>query len=123
HISIRGITIKDSPNYAISFLGCDYVDIDGVTILNSHADGINPDSCRYVRIANSFIGSWDDGICLKASLALGRPRPTEHLTVTNCHIASSSNNIKLGTESSGDFKDIAISNCVIFRRAENATRD
>ena len=123
HISIRGITVRDSPNYAISFLGCDYVDVDGVTILNSYADGIDPDSSRYVRIANSFIDSYDDGICPKASLALGKPRSTEHLTVTNCNIASSSNNIKLGTESSGDFKDIAISNCTIFRRAQNASRD
>ena len=123
HISIRGITVRDSPNYAISFLGCDYVDVDGVTILNSYADGIDPDSSRYVRIANSFIDSYDDGICPKASLVLGKPRSTEHLTVTNCNIASSSNNIKLGTESSGDFKDIAISNCTIFRRPQNASRD
>src|SRR5437867_11104956 len=123
HVSIRGITVKNSPNYAISLLGCDYVDVDGVTVLNSYADGIDPDSSRYVRIANSFIDSYDDGICPKASLALGKPRSTEHLTVTNCNIASSSNNIKLGTESSGDFKDIAISNCTIFRRSQNASRD
>jgi len=115
-IAIRGVTIKDAPNYAISFLGSDYIDVDGVTILNAYADGIDPDSSRYVRIANCFIDSHDDAICPKASLALGKPRPTEHLTVTNCVLSTSCNNIKLGTESSGDFKNLAFSNCAMFPR-------
>jgi polygalacturonase len=33
-VTIRGITILDSPNYCISLLGTDYVVIDGVTIRN-----------------------------------------------------------------------------------------
>ena len=123
HVTIRGITIKNAPNYAISFLGVDYADVDGVTILNGYADGIDPDSSRHVRISNCSIDSWDDAICPKASLALGKPRSTEHITVTNCSLSSSSNNFKIGTESSGDFKNIALSNCVMFRRAQNASRD
>ncbi len=123
HVTLRGITIRNAPNYAISFLGVDYADVDGVTIRNGYADGIDPDSSRFVRISNCFVDSWDDAICLKASLALGRPRATEHVTVTNCHLASSSNNFKMGTESSGDFRNIALSNCVMFRPQQNASRD
>ncbi|HYM10132.1 MAG TPA: glycoside hydrolase family 28 protein [Bryobacterales bacterium] len=123
HVTIRGVTVKNSPNYAVSFLGCDYVVVDGVTVLNSYADGIDPDSSRYVRISNCFVDSSDDAICPKTSLALGHPRSTEHLVVTNCNLSTSSNNFKLGTESSGDFKDIAFSNCVMFRRERNAARD
>jgi len=117
HIAIRGITVRNAPNYSISFLGCDYVDVDGVTILNGYADGIDPDCSRFVRISNCFIESRDDAICPKTSLALGRRRPTEHVTVTNCILSSRTNNFKLGTESSGDFKDIALSNCVMFQMA------
>jgi polygalacturonase len=115
-VAIRGVTVKNAPNYSISFLGCDWVDVDGVTILNGYSDGIDPDSSRYVRISNCFIDSWDDAICPKASLALGAPRSTEHVTVTNCVLSTSCNNIKLGTESSGDFKNLAFSNCAMFRR-------
>ena len=115
-VAIRGLTIKNAPNYSISFLGCDWVEVDGVTVLNAYSDGIDPDSSRYVRISNCFIDSWDDAICPKASLALGTPRSTEHVTVTNCVLSTSCNNIKLGTESSGDFKNLAFSNCVMFRR-------
>jgi hypothetical protein len=123
HVAIRGITVKNAPNYSISFLGCDDVDVDGVTILNGYADGIDPDCSRNVRIANCFIDSWDDGICLKTSLALGERRATENVTVTNCVLTSSSNELKLGTESSGNFKNIAISNCALFPRRDPAKCD
>jgi len=116
-ISIRGVTIRDSPNYAISLLGCDYADIDGVTILNSFCDGIDPDNSRYVRIANCYVDSWDDAICPKASLALGERRGTEHVVITNCVLRTSCNNFKLGTESGGNFKNIAFSNSVMLPRA------
>lgn len=119
HVSIRGITVRNAPNYSISFIGTDHIDIDGVRILNGYADGIDPDSSKYVRIANSYIDSWDDAICPKASLALGKPRATEHLVVTNCILRSASNNFKFGTESGGDFKDVAFSNSTMLRRANS----
>lgn len=116
HVSVRGVTVQNSPNYAVSFLGCDYVHVEGVTVLNSYADGIDPDCCRYVRIANCFIDSHDDAICPKASLALGVQRPTEHITVTNCVTRTSCNHFKLGTESESGFRNIAVSNLVMLPR-------
>ncbi len=40
-------------------------------------------------------------------------RPCENVVITNCVAASRCNPIKLGTESNGGFKNIAISNCTI----------
>src|SRR5262249_39545474 len=118
HVTIRGITVQNSPNYSISLWGSDYVDIDGVTVLNSYADGIDPDSCRYVLIANSYIDSHDDAICPKASPSMGmdKKRPVEHLNVTNCILRTDASNFKFGTESSGDFRDVAVSNITMSPR-------
>jgi polygalacturonase len=115
-ISIRGLTFRDAPNYTISFLGSDYIDIEGVTILNAYADGIDPDSSRYVRIRNCYIDAWDDTICPKASHALGYKRSVENLTVTNCVLTTNSNHFKFGTESGGDFKNIAFTNSACYHR-------
>jgi hypothetical protein len=115
-VTVRGVTILDAPNYAISLLGTDFVTIDGVTILNGYSDGIDPDCCHNVRIANCHIESWDDAIVPKASFSLGRRRSVENLTVTNCALATNCNAFKLGTESGGDFRNIAVSNCVLFAR-------
>jgi polygalacturonase len=124
-VIIRDVTVKNAPNYAVSFLGCDGVVIDGVTVDNSYSDGIDPDCSRNVRISNCFVDCYDDGICLKASLALGVPQTTENVTVTNCVVSSASNQFKLGTESNGGFKNIALSNCAFYARTKGtpARRD
>lgn len=113
-ITIRDVTILNAPNYCISMLGCDDVTIDGVTIRNAYCDGIDPDGCRYVRISNCHIESWDDAIVLKSSFALGERRPTEYVTVTNCVLSTSCNAFKLGTESGGDFRSITACNLVMY---------
>lgn len=116
YVTIQGITVQNSPNYSVSFWGCDYVNVIGVTVLNGYADGIDPDSSRYVRISNCYVESSDDAICPKASPSMGYARPTEHLTVTNCVLRTHSNNFKFGTESSGDFKNVAVSNLTMLPR-------
>jgi len=113
-ILIRDLRIENAPNYNISLLGCDFVDILGVTIRNGYCDGIDPDSCRQVRIANCSVESWDDAIVLKSSPALGYLRATEQVTVTGCILSTTCNALKLGTESSGGFRDILFQNCSLF---------
>lgn len=112
HVNISGITIRNAPSYNISLLGCDFVTIHGVTIQNGFSDGIDPDSSRNVRISNCFVESVDDAICLKASGALGERRATENVTIDNCVLRTASIHFKCGTESCGDFRNIAVSNCV-----------
>jgi hypothetical protein len=112
-VEIRGIRLINAPNYNISMLGSEFVNIDGVTILNGYCDGIDPDSCRNVRISNCHIESYDDAIVPKASFSLGERRACENITVTNCYLATECNAFKLGTESGGDFKRIAVTNCVM----------
>jgi len=118
HITIRDLTIENASNYNISLLGCDHVEIRGVTIRNGYSDGIDPDGCRDVRIAGCHVESRDDAIVLKASLALGVPRSTEDVVVTDCNLVNIRNGLKIGTESSGDFKNIVFRNCTLSGRPE-----
>lgn len=115
-ISVRGITIRNAPNYNISFAGTDHIEVEGVKLINGFADGVDFDGCRYVRVANCYIDAWDDAVCPKASWALGKPRATEHLVVTNCVLRTSCNHFKFGTETAGDLRDVAVSNCVMLKR-------
>jgi hypothetical protein len=115
-LSIRGVSIHNAPNYAVSLLGCENVDVDGVQIINGYSDGIDPDCSRFVRISNCYVDAYDDAICLKSSQALGRPRMTEHITVTNSVLRTNCNHLKMGTESRGGFRNIAISNCTLLGR-------
>ena len=118
HVTIRDLTLENAPNYNISLLGCEHVDIRGVTIRHGYADGIDPDCCRYVRIAGCRVESRDDAIVLKSSLALGVRRPTEYVVVTDCKLVNVRNGLKIGTESCGDFRDIVFRNCTLAGRAD-----
>jgi hypothetical protein len=119
-VTVRGITILHSPNYCVSLGGCEDILVDGVTIRAAYADGIDPDCCRRVRIANCDVESDDDAVCLKTSFLLGEARSTEDVLVSNCRMQSPSNCFKLGTESTGDFRRIVVSNCIFAGLPEGA---
>lgn len=116
HITVRGLTLRNAPSYNISLIGSEDVDLENLRLLNGYADGIDPDDSRFVRIANCYIDTWDDAICAKASLALGRRLATEDLVVTNCILITSNNGFKFGTESEGDLRNVTFSNCVVMHR-------
>jgi len=116
NVTIRGLTIGNAANYNISLLGCERVDIVGVTILNGYSDGIDPDCCRRVRIANCRIESRDDAIAIKTSFSLGYRSATRDVSVTGCHLTTIHNALKVGTESTGDFRNIEFRNCTVVGR-------
>jgi hypothetical protein len=122
-VRIAGVRVLNAPNYAVSLLGCEKVEIDGVTVEGAHADGIDPDCCTDVRITNCTVDAADDGICLKASHALGERRTTERVLVSDCTVRSSSNALKLGSESSSGFRDVTFRRCTLLgRRAPEVPR-
>jgi hypothetical protein len=116
-ISIRGITVRNAPNYNISLIAADHVEIEGVRLINGFADGVDPDNCHFVRITNCYIDAADDAICPKASWAAGRPpRGTSHIVVANTITRTSANHFKFGTESAGDLRNVSVTNCVMLSR-------
>lgn len=113
HVTLRDFTILYSDSWACHLRRCEKVVIDALTILNNYfrtnSDGIDPESCRDVRISNCHITAGDDCICLKTTGGT----PCEDIVVTNCTTESVATAIKLGTGSEGDFRNIVISNCTV----------
>lgn len=113
NVRIRDVTMRNSDSWTLHLRRCEDAIVDGVTILNNfyrtNTDGINPDSCRNVRIANCNIVAGDDCICLKARDG----HPCEDIVVTNCNTESVATAMKLGTESSADFRNVLITNCTV----------
>ncbi len=118
-VTVREVTLTKSAFWTVHLVGCRDVLIDGVRILNdlrmANCDGIDPDHCRNVRIANCHIEAADDCIVFKNTLAAMKYGPCENITVTNCTLTSTSAAIKFGTESEDVFRNILVENCVISR--------
>jgi polygalacturonase len=117
-VLIRDLTIHDSPSWTVHPVLCDDVDIQGLTILNPphswNTDGIDPESCRNVRIRDCYISTGDDCIMLKSGYKQipGKPfMPTENVAVTNCTFNAGGCGVGIGSETAGGVRNVAISNC------------
>ena len=119
HLSILQVTLTNSAFWTTHLIGCEDVLIDGIRILNNlrlaNCDGIDPDHCKNVRIANCHIESADDCIVFKNTESALQYGPCENIVVTNCTMISTSAAIKFGTESEAPFRNISIQNCNISR--------
>ena len=136
NVTIRDITIRHGGHFAILATGVDNFTVDNVK-MDTNRDGIDVDACRNVRLSNLTVNSpFDDGICLKSSYGLGVARATENVTIANCQVSGydegtyldgtykrtvkyggaqdrgPTGRIKFGTESSGGFRNITITNSV-----------
>jgi polygalacturonase len=112
NITIKDVHLQNSAFWMQHYLGCEYLNIDGVKIWNhsnKNNDMMDIDGCSYVTITNIIGDSDDDGITIKST----SPKPSQYITISNCVLSSHCNALKLGTESTGGFRNIAISNCVI----------
>lgn len=139
----KNITLKDFSMLRCGHFALLATGVDNLSIINlkvdTNRDGFDIDCCKNVRIMGCSVNSpWDDAIVLKASYALGSFRDTENVTISDCYVTGYdrgtmldatwqrdepqapdhgyvTGRIKLGTESSGGFKNIAITNCIFER--------
>jgi polygalacturonase len=134
NVTLRDFSILQGGWFGLLATGVDNLTVDNLRI-DTNRDGMDFDCCKNVRVSNCTVNSpWDDGICPKSSYALGYPRITENMTITNCMVtggyqlgsvldgtwkphapgtkAYRTGRIKLGTESNGGFRNITVSNCV-----------
>jgi polygalacturonase len=121
NVLVEGVTLTNSPSWTINPVRCDNVTVDKVTIQNPpdspNTDGINPDSCRNVHISNCHVDVGDDCVTLKSGIETEPPElraSCENITITNCTMVHGHGGVVIGSEMSGDVRNVLISNCVFL---------
>jgi len=119
-VRIAGVSFVDSPSWTMHPVQCERLVIDGVYIRTSlrdgvWADGIDPDGCSDVRIANCTIETGDDALVFYSMDWFGPARPCENITVTNCRLSSASSAIKFCDGNIAGIRNVTIDNCVITK--------
>ncbi len=138
NVTVKDVSMEHCGHFAILATGVDNLHVLNVKV-DTNRDGFDIDCCRNVRITDCTVNCpWDDAIVLKASYGLGYFKDTENVTISGCYVSgydkgsvldgkwetdeavapdhgSNTGRIKLGTESSGGFKNIAITNCIFER--------
>jgi polygalacturonase len=121
NVLIEGVTCTNSPAWTVNPVRCENVNIRGLTIINPpnspNTDGINPDSCRLVRISDCYVSVGDDCITIKAGAQHERDdlrAPCRDIAITNCVLLRGHGGIVIGSEMSGGVRNVVISNCVFI---------
>ena len=139
NITLKDFTIDEGGHFCILATGVDGLTISGIKA-DTGRDGIDIDCCTDVLIENCTVNSpWDDAIVMKSSYALGYYKDCKNITIRGCNISGyatgsmlsgellpvqaspehskplnrSSGRIKFGTESSGGFKHVRVSDCTL----------
>jgi polygalacturonase len=117
-VRIENLAFLHSPSWTMHLYACERVNIDGVYIYTSQrdgvwADGIDPDGCKDMRIANCTIETGDDAIVFYSYTIYGPALPCENITITNCRLSSSSSAIKFCDCNFNAIRNVTIDNCVI----------
>jgi hypothetical protein len=133
NVTIRDVKLVNSASWVQYYQSCTNLLIDGITVDSRenpdiedkryhlvpgrNTDGLDLIDCSFVRVSNSFINSGDDAICIKS---FDPAQGSRHITVSNCTVSSNASGIKIGTESSGAFEDITISNVTVYDTRNDA---
>ena len=111
-IVVKDVTLRNAACWMQHYLGCDRIRIDGIKVYNRNHlnnDALDLDGCHDVVVTNMISDSDDDNITLKST----SPRLCENITISNCVLSTHCNAVKMGTETTGGFRNININNIVV----------
>lgn len=118
NILLDGVTFQNSPAWNIHPLMSENIIINNITVRNpwysQNGDGIDIESCKNTLIVNSSFDVGDDAICMKSGKNEdGRQRamPTENVIVSNCVVYHGHGGFVVGSEMSGDIRNISVTDC------------
>ncbi len=125
-VTLRDVTLTNSPSWTVHPHLCKDVTIDNLSIFNPsdspNTDGINPESCTNVRISNCHIDVGDDCIAIKAGTEETAERVAcENITISNCTMVHGHGGVVIGSEMSGNVRNVVITNCV-FKHTDRGIR-
>ena len=118
-VTLRGITLTNSPFWTLHPLFSDHLLFDGIKVQNPYdapnTDGIDIESCTDVKVLNSFVFVGDDGIALKSGSGpdgIADNRPTQRIEVRGCTVKAAHGGAVIGSETAAEISDLIVMDSV-----------
>jgi len=107
NFTLYRITLRNSPNFHVSYSGGNGFTVWGVKVYSPknarNTDGIDPGNSTNVTITYSWIDTGDDNVAIKAGAGL----PTTHMTIAHNHFYSG-HGMSIGSETNGGASAIRV---------------
>ncbi len=118
NIRIQGITVQNTPSWAIHPYYSKNLGFYDIKILNPadapNTDGLDPESCEHLEIIGVHFSVGDDCIAIKSGkiyMAKNHFRPTRNLEIRNCLMEKGHGAVVFGSEISGGAENVRVSKC------------
>lgn len=117
NISIQDLTFVNSPSWTLHPLESNSVLITNVTVHNPsdspNTDGLDPESCSNVRVLGCTFDVGDDCIAIKSGTEqTTRKSACRGIIISGCNMLHGHGGVVLGSEMSGDIRNVVITGCV-----------
>lgn len=131
NLTIKGITMIDSPGWNLCITKTEGVEIDGVNMISweLNGDGIDIVSCTNVEISNCFIRTYDDCITLKCRFIVSPITDVSNVKIHDCLIwPDYARGVVVGPEagninSPGRIHNIEIYDCIFLQHGAGTSGD
>lgn len=128
HINFMGITLTNSPSWTIHPFYSDNLGFYNITEINPadspNTDGLDPESCRNIKVLGVHFSLGDDCIAIKSGkIYMGSKyhRASENLEIRHCLMENGHGAVTVGSEMSGGVKNVLVEDC-IFRHTDRGLR-
>lgn len=114
NVLVKDVTFRQSVWWTQAYTRCQHVNVDHIIVKENYfhnADGVDIVDCEDFIVENCDINCNDDGICLKGYTYKGCNRGT----IRKNKVRTLCNGIKMGTDSSGGFRNILIEDNEIWQ--------
>lgn len=118
-VLIEDVTLQNSPAWNVHPLYCTNFTMNNAVIKNKfsaqNGDGIDLESCQNCEISNSVFEVGDDGICIKSGKnaeARKKKIPTKNVWIHDCKVFNAHGGFVVGSEMSRGVSNILVENCV-----------
>lgn len=121
NVLLEGVCFENSPAWNLHPLMCENVVLNELTVRNpwysQNGDGVDVESCKNVLINRCSFDVGDDAICMKSGKnedGRRRAMPTENVLVNACTVYHGHGGFVVGSEMSGDVRNVEVSNCLFI---------
>jgi polygalacturonase len=95
---------------------CENVLIQHVTVksIGPNTDGLNPDSCRNVKVVGCSFSTGDDCVAINSGMnedGWRVARPCENILIHNCHMSEGHGAVAIGSGMSGGVRNVYVHDC------------
>jgi polygalacturonase len=115
NVLLDGVTIQNSPMFALHPIQCENVILGNVKINNEswaqNGDGIDINSCDNVLVYKCTVNAGDDGICMKAGGGKKKSPVLTNIVIADCIVYHAHGGFVIGSDTDGGIKNISVKNC------------